>query len=371
MKSFSLSELVNSFSLLEEFEWRKKVTLEKFLEQFSMKVKTVRDYGGEMSDQYLALRLLRASHLDKLTHCLDNITISKLTYSEVLALLCKMYKNHGNSQQNIIVNAVADVAQDTKSCEDKVSTSRPPEVRGWSMEGKKEPDSTMGKDPTDKPVKSILPLFNKDLPKSSSEIKKCKVATAKSVNSLRHGRNPTNQNNITSKCVICRSVYHWSMDCPDQDVHQVNIDPGGLKRLQKDISGSGYHAVVVSGDVTKAVCGLPWLLQYLESLSSDERQRVVDSSSSTVFNFLKVGKVTSLKKLKIPLTRDNNTRVSIEVEVVENDIPLLLSRAVLIKGRVKLDPHRDTMTMSGMLRYLNVSSSGLYYMLLLSSDRQS
>ena len=59
------------------------------------------------------------------------------------------------------------------------------------------------------------------------------------------------------------------------------------------------------------------------------------------------------------------------MEVVDRDIPLLVSRSALSKGRADIDPYTDTMSMSGIKLYLNVSREGHYYMLLTNTPSSS
>ena len=54
------------------------------------------------------------------------------------------------------------------------------------------------------------------------------------------------------------------------------------------------------------------------------------------------------------------------------EIPLLVSRTALRRGRVRIDPQSDTMVMAGTLRHLNYNTeSGLYYMLLSGNKSSS
>ena len=191
-----------------------------------------------------------------------------------------------------------------------------------------------------------------------------KFDIATSVNSLRNGKNPCNKNNVPSKCVICRSILHWSMDCPDQSIHKVNIDPGGLEQLQRETSVNDHNSVVVSTEVSKSVCGRPWLLSYMETLAPHVRSGIVETPSSTDFYFGNVGRLTAYSKCIIPLDRVGKKTISVEVELVQTDIPLMLSRATLKRGNAKIDPHTDTMMLSGKMMYLNHSQSGLYYIML-------
>ena len=92
------------------------------------------------------------------------------------------------------------------------------------------------------------------------------------------------------------------MDCPDQSVHTVNIDPGGLESLQEETCDSGYSPVVISASVSRSVCGLPWLQSYIETLAPHEKRKVVHTPSSKVFNFRKLGQIQSVKVI-IPLEK--------------------------------------------------------------------
>ena len=87
----SLAKLVEVFTNLEDFKWVRTMTLSQFLEEFSERAEEVKKCGGELSDLYLALRLLKSSNLDKLHCLLDNLNIAKLTYTEVKKLVCKVY----------------------------------------------------------------------------------------------------------------------------------------------------------------------------------------------------------------------------------------------------------------------------------------
>ena len=360
-----LVELVEAFTVLEDFKWVRGTTLPQFLGQFLEKVEEVRKSGGELSDQYLSLRLLRSSNLDKLHHCLDNINISELTYKEVRNLLCKIYKDTGNQLTDNNQNKRETVSNDNPQ---KLNV----EFRGWPGEGNAYIYTTMGQDLS---AKNKLPLRDKNISKNLGEKRKKVMVTnsdtATSINTLRHGLNPSNKNKTVSKCVICRSVYHWSMDCPDQSSHNIDIDPGALESLQEYTEGGGYNATVISSNVSKSVCGLPWLRSYLNSLSPQEKSQIVETSSSHVFNFRKVGPVTSMKKLVIPLIKDDARRkqINVEVEVVDRNIPLCLSRSTLKRSKARIDSNTETVVISGVRCHFNISKHGLHYLLLSSAIR--
>ena len=361
MKHIGLVELVEAFTNLENFTWVRNTTRSQFLGQFSERVEEVKRCNGELSDFYLALRLLKCSNLHKLNHCLDNLNIAKLTYSEVRKLVCKVYKDTDGDDTDSEDNHQKTDIQVTAINEAKTDrvTTGSQKHRGWS--GESNTNLTIGKDPA---AKKRLPLQKgKTLNTYNSCTSKPDVAS--SVNSLRHGRNPSNKNGVISKCVICRSINHWSMDCPDQSIHQVDIDTKQLERLHEDTCNNGYSSTIFSTDVSKSVCGIDWLISYIESLSPREKSMVVDSPSDIVFNFRKTGQVTSLKSVTIPLIMDRQLKkvASVKVEVVEMNIPLLLSRATLISARTRINPLTNTVEFSGVRRYVNLHESGYYFML--------
>ena len=359
----SLAKLVEAFTNLEDFKWVRTMTLSQFLEEFSERAEEVKKCSGELSDLYLALRLLKSANLDKLHCLLDNLNIAKLTYAEVKKLVCKLYKDTDNKDTDHTDVQVTTIHEVSMSNTNHRATTDPPKLRGWSGEGNINIHLTMGKDLS---ANKTLPLHKEKIDKARITPDSSKRNVASSVNSLRHGRNPSNKNNVTSKCVICRSINHWAINCPDQSVHQVDIDPKDLEHLVKDTCDNGYSSTIFSTEVSKSVCGLSWLKSHIESLSPHEKSMIRETPSSAVFNFRETGQVASMKKVTIPLLKDvenHRNSVNIEVEVVHENIPLLLSRATLIKGRTRINHHTKTVDFAGSRWYLNFHDSGYYFML--------
>ena len=374
----NLGALVDAFSVFENFKWVSKDTsLNTFLHQFQEKVQNC---GGIVTDQYIAFRLLTSTNLDKLHLGLDNLNIRELSYIEIKNLLSKIYRDPCNQSVD---------------AEKGLKKSSPLESRGWSGKDSSSTEMIIGEDPT---ANNRLPLHNKNRtredvrsnkPVKLSEktnvsetaklpTKTCyhasptntvklptKTDTASLINSLRK-RNPANKNGVVSKCVICRSICHWNMDCPHQKLFKVGVDYVMLEKLQKDTPDE--NPVVITGCVSKSVCGEPWLLSYLDTLSPSSRSQISCTPLSNTFHFEGIGDITSCKEVIIPLT---NIGKDIRVSIVDIDIPLLVSRSALIKSDAKVDVVSDTLIMCKHLIYCNVTEEGLLYFLLTNYDEES
>ena len=91
---------------------------------------------------------------------------------------------------------------------------------------------------------------------------------------------------------------------------------------------------------TKNVCGQTWLDRYLDSPTPGYLLKVVEERSSSSFKFGNGNKVLSTKAVTIPATIGNND-VLIKTDVIQNDLPLLLSKDSMKKRNVKIDFAND------------------------------
>ena len=91
---------------------------------------------------------------------------------------------------------------------------------------------------------------------------------------------------------------------------------------------------------TKMVCGETWLQHYLHSLSFDEYKEIETSKSNSSFKFVDSKLVKSLKKVKIPVIIAG-VPTTVTTDVVEYDIPLLLSKEAMKKAKAQIDFQED------------------------------
>ena len=104
------------------------------------------------------------------------------------------------------------------------------------------------------------------------------------------------------------------------------------KRL---IVGETLSKYILSQGWPKTVCGNTWLECFIETLSNEEKKLVTTEPSLTYFKFGDGKMFPSYKTVKVPA--EIVGKVFIVTEVIEGDVPLLLSKAAMKKADVKTD----------------------------------
>ena len=194
--------------------------------------------------------------------------------------------------------------------------------------------------------------------------------------------NPPGQDGKPSKCNICQSIYHWARLCPNSyennqnnqndyaaKANQVNFnwfvamfaeddrrDSGKLQALLDETRGC---AIIDSG-CAKTVCGRDWAEEFMSNLSDNDRVKVQEEESHESFTFGDGTSVRSLKRLSLPCWIQGLERGFITTEVVERNIPLLLSKTTMKKSNMVLDFKNDTIICGKTIIHLRNTASGHY-----------
>ena len=174
---------------------------------------------------------------------------------------------------------------------------------------------------------------------------------------------------------------HWAKDCP----HGKNIKQQSANVIESDgqqADDKGYEecelillakkpdkfqifvaeaakSAVVDTACTKTVGGLHWFNSYIDSLDEEQRKKVKIFESNTSFKFGDGRQVKSQKRARIPAQIENKSCL-IEMEIVKENIPLLLSKSSLKKAETVLDMKIDQAVMFGKEVNLYFSTSGHY-----------
>ena len=184
----------------------------------------------------------------------------------------------------------------------------------------------------------------------------------------RYEYNPTGSDNKPLKCYNCESVKHMSRDCPhkydsnnrkDKDNVKLTLfGSGENENMLKTVHESFGMAILDSG-CTKTVTGRVWLEAYIESLNTADKKTVIYEKDSSKFRFGDGKEVISKVNVQIPAYVANQ-RVTIKTSLVDNEIPLLLSRSAMKKAEMTVDFENDMATIYGTEVKLITSSSGHY-----------
>ena len=101
---------------------------------------------------------------------------------------------------------------------------------------------------------------------------------------------------------------------------------------------------VVDTACTKTVGGLHWFNSYVDSLDEERRKKVEIIESNISFKFGDGRQVKSQKRARIPVQIGYKSCL-IEMEIVKENIPLLLSKSSLKKAETVLDMKIDQAVM--------------------------
>lgn len=182
--------------------------------------------------------------------------------------------------------------------------------------------------------------------------------------------NPTGADGKVLTCRSCGSFRHLIAKCPDswENLSKVNI----AEKEEHAVLFTGYHkqdimqlgsdarnCAVLDSACSSTVCGRTWFNSYMDSLNETERSQVINHESSKVFKFGGGTRLKSDGEYELPVCMVGND-VKIRTDVVDSDIPLLLSRSAMKKAGVKMDLENDTAIIMGKDVALNLTSSGHY-----------
>ena len=186
--------------------------------------------------------------------------------------------------------------------------------------------------------------------------------------------NPTGPDGRLLTCKSCGSFRHLVANCPDswENLAKVNISESDENTQEHVVLFTGFNKTEISRLGTDArncavldsacsstVCGETWIRNYMGDLDENDRSKIQYVEGKRMFKF---GGGTCLKskgEYSLPAFMAGKA-VTIKTDVVESDIPLLLSRGAMKKAAVKMDLENDTAVIMGNTVALNLTSSGHY-----------
>ena len=119
------------------------------------------------------------------------------------------------------------------------------------------------------------------------------------------------------------------------------------------------NAAVLDSACSSTVAGENWINCYLDTLTDDEQRLVKKRPSSTVFRFGGGERLQSNGRVTFPCHLAGKS-CEITTDVVQSDIPLLLSKDAMKKAEMKLDLVHDQAEIFGKDVELQSTSSGHY-----------
>ena len=170
-------------------------------------------------------------------------------------------------------------------------------------------------------------------------------------------------------CYICSSEDHWFKDCPHNTYHQKTKSTSSSKMtfFKSDFTLDEEESTFLIGETTNkalldtgassTVCGKTWFKIYEESLTEKEKSEIQSEKGLKSFKFGDGEAVMALEKKTIPISICGNDML-LTVHVVENDVPLLLSRESMKRMKLIIDMEADKVYMGDGEEDLQITKSG-------------
>ncbi len=172
--------------------------------------------------------------------------------------------------------------------------------------------------------------------------------------------NPVGADGNIMRCVVCDSIRHLLADCPhsyensnstyvtnfEESDEEACLFTGQNISQMVVLSAEAQNCAVLDSACSSTVCGKEWLNNYLNSLDKDVLNSVQKCPSEKVFKFGGGTRLPSEGSFILPATLAGK-KVTIKTDVVDSDIPLLLSKDAMKKACMKLDLESDTAEIYG------------------------
>ena len=227
-------------------------------------------------------------------------------------------------------------------------------------------------------IKQEEAFYNKNMSKSKQNKTSKSSKSQKVSNSNKH--NPLDKNGKVSRCIICDSKMHWAYKFPRKSNYQsVNTSQEVSSDTKNESKSEEIHIVLMTEEIdkneifiaeasklavvdtacTKTVAGEEWYMNYIKDLPCELKNQIKSVESNTSFKFGDGHKVFSYKKVTLPADIAG-INCFIDIELVKEKIPLLLSKSSLKKAKAVIVMANDKIIIFDKKIALYFSTSGHY-----------
>lgn len=347
-KHLEKDDLVDSLEKFEEFEDFERgddQTINDFIAEFDSKYRKIEKKNMKLPHEILAFKLLRKAKITKEEKMIVLTGMNfenRITLYEEAKRSLKKFKGEGAHAKS--GNVPANIKLEPAFLAEN-------EEALWAAGYVKRPFQN-----TRRGGRSMRGSFNNGFQSSQRGVKKL---------------NPTGADGKVLTCRSCGSYRHLVAKCPDswENLAKINITEeeeehavlftGYHKEEIRQLGADARNCAVLDSACSSTVCGKTWFGTYMESLSEDERNNVISRDGRKVFKFGGGTKLKSDGEYEVPMYMVGK-KVTVKTDVVDSDIPLLLSRSTMKKAGVKMDLENDTAIIMGEEIALNLTASGHY-----------
>ena len=371
----AVDDIIEKWDDFDSVRKTESQTLEEFISDFETKYNRIKSTGTQMPEEILAYMLMKRAgltHIEKML-ILSRIDIEKKdtlfkdVKSSMKNILGKRLQNKNTEDQLKLEPAYLAQHEEALAAHGYYrnrSGTYPSKNNKYQNKGQgyKKQDKSYNQD---KSGKSVNPKGNDG-----------KTLLCRSCGSFRHllAKCPDSyENKKKSSAFVTEEIGSDESDCELANMHcePENIDRFVLFTSDSDelsrFTSEAINAAALDTCCTTSVAGENWLRIYLESIPKDYKDKVQGPlKGEKWFQFGNQGVLKSKAKYILPATL-GMTQTMIEVEIIDSDIPLLLSKAAMKKAGMTIYLSEDAAEVYNQKISLSTTSAGHYVIPLLPS----
>ena len=412
-KMFKKDASVTAFENYEHFETLTRPDhgcIIKHCDEFHRRYQKVKSSGTTLSEPVLAYRLLRSANLNEEAIRLIRTTISKITYDEMLKQLKKAFNKGVTFSSGVSVKIEPDYVEN-----ETLYGAAGKRYTAWKNAPHKRYDSNAtnydrsGRNPYNddhagydrinqryNPSDYYYPKNQQNQRVNETNSKGPRIDKQKQ-RKVR-GRNPLDMYGNITRCQLCESINHWKENCPDKELRTYlegdqfeDYKENNRDQDEENLTYEISHAVAIENDdfndntfltltcdtfnvaildsgAPKSVGGEKWLNNYLNTLSQKDKESVTYEHSNNYYKFGSGSKIKAKRNVTIPAIVGDKS-IKIKMDIIDGEIPLLLSREFMKKTNSELNFKNDTIDILEQKVNLIITESG-HYGLPLGRNRQ-
>ena len=179
--------------------------------------------------------------------------------------------------------------------------------------------------------------------------------------------NPLGPDGEPLTCYHCKSIMHFKPYCPHlqgkiddskrSSKEDVILFTGNMQEDLMMLTRESWNSAVLDSACSSTVCGEKWISEFISKLDVSSRNLVKKEPSSKVFHFGGGEKLKSKGAVTFPCMLAGKA-IRIHTDIVESNIPLLLSLTSMKKAKMVWDFAEGVATIFGNTVALDVTSCG-------------
>ena len=341
-----------------------------FLLYYDAKKRHLEQHGIKLPEEIYAFEVLASANLTEDQEALANCTVQSLTYSAMKEQIKKIVLRTNSTENSSKSGLIKVVKSDDSPFFLREEEEKKELSSQTGQELEEEADlgyETYYSDRSSFRGRGRRPFRGRYRRQGSCSVPSRYNRGAAGLGGRGNRTNPRDQYGNILKCHLCDSVSHFARDCPQNrqyystETEHVTLFQDGETKASKDalrqLTGDNLCLAVLDSGCNITVCGKEWLQVYLESLSDVELKKVRVEESNTTFKFGDNKPTISEQRYCLPATVCNKD-VDIVTEVVNDNIPLLISKRSMAEAKMVIDFGENTVTAFGHTQKLCVTPSG-------------